>query len=261
MFLANRVIFFEYGVAGAFTCELASPLKSAIIAGSYLFTGLSLDSELVKHGLVKSSMYLYTEDLLALDSHRPTRAISTQTFQPQSYSPLVWEKWAQSLKNHPDRRFVEYLLKGIKQGFRIGFNRTQRLQNATSNLPNQAPSVISEYLARGVSFNRMVKLPVGVWPSGTHTSLVGTIPKKNKLGKWRLIVDLSSPSDHSINDGICPERSSLLYTSVDNLAAMILSEGQGSFRRIQYILTEPSPLACVRHQRFSLQSKMQSSGS
>lgn len=122
---------------------------------------------------------------------------------------------------------MEYLLKGIKQGFRIGFNRKQRLQNATSNLPNQAPSVISEYLAREVSLNRMVKLLAGVWPSGSHINLVGAIPKKP--GKWRLIVDLSSPSDHSISDGICPKRSSLSYTSVDHLAATILSEGQGSF--------------------------------
>ena len=35
-----------------------------------------------------------------------------------------------------------------------------------------------------------------------HTSAIGAIPKKNKPEKWRLIVDLSSPTDHSVNDGI-----------------------------------------------------------
>ena len=105
----------------------------------------------------------------------------------------------------------------------------QTLQNATSNLPNQVPSVISEYLAREVSLNRMIKLPSGIWPSDTHISPVGVIPKKNKPGKWRLIVDLTSPLSHSINDGISPERSSLSYTSVDHLTSMILLEGQGSF--------------------------------
>ena len=102
----------------------------------------------------------------------------------------------------------------------------QTLQNATSNLPNQVPSVISEYLVREVSLNRMIKLTSGIWPSGTHISPVGVISKKNKPGKWRLIVDLSSPSGHSINDGISPERSSLSYTSVDHLTSMILLEGQ-----------------------------------
>ena len=105
----------------------------------------------------------------------------------------------------------------------------ETLQNATSNLPNQVPLVISEYLARVVSLNRMIKFPLGIWPSGTHISPVGAIPKKNKPAKWRLIVDLSSLSGHSINDGILPERSSLSYTSVDHLTSMILLVGQGFF--------------------------------
>ena len=121
------------------------------------------------------------------------------------------------------------ILSGIRQGFRIGFNREQRLCNASNNLPSQVPTVISEYLAREVSLNRMVKFPTGIWPSGTHISPLGVIPKKNKPGKWRLIVDLSSPSDYSINNGICPERASLSYASVNHLATMILSEGRGSF--------------------------------
>jgi len=75
----------------------------------------------------------------------------------------------------------------------------------------------------------MWKLPSGVFPRGIHVSPIGLVPKKNKPGKWRLVVDLSSPSDHSINDGICRERSSLSYTSVDHLAALIVSEGWGSF--------------------------------
>ena len=34
-----------------------------------------------------------------------------------------------------------------------------------------------------------------------HISPFGIIPKKEQ-GKWRLIVDLSHPRDHSINDGV-----------------------------------------------------------
>ena len=186
-----------------------------------------LDLELFKSGLVRNGNYLYTQDLLALDSHRPLRDSSTSGAQYDS--PLVWERWAQLLEHHPDRRFVEYILTGIRQGFCIGFNRDQRLRNATCNLPSQVPAVISEYLAREVSLNRMLKIPLGIWPRDIHISPLGVIPKKNKPGKWRLIVDLSSPADFSINSGICPERSSLSYTSVDHLASMILAEGQGSF--------------------------------
>ena len=169
--------------------------------------------------MIESGKYLCTEDLLTLDTIVPVQSI-------QNFSPLVWEKWVQLLEHHPDRRLTEYILTGIRQGFCIGFNREQRLQNATSSLPSQVPSVISEYLAREVSLNRIVKLLAGIWPSGTHWE---PSQRRTKPGRWRLIVDLSSPPDRSINNGICPERSSLSYASVDHLASMILSEGQGSF--------------------------------
>ena len=135
------------------------------------FIGFLLDLELIKCGLVKSGSYLYTEDLLALDIHCSARAtaISTQTSHLQDYSQLVWEKWVQWLKHHWNRRFAAYILIGIRQGFCIGFNRMQTLQNATRNLPNQVPSMISEYWAREISLTRKIKLSVGIWPSGSHS--------------------------------------------------------------------------------------------
>jgi len=41
-------------------------------------------------------------------------------------------------------------------------------------------------------------------------------------------MDLSSPQDFSVNDGISSELSSLNYTSLDHLAALVLSLGRGS---------------------------------
>lgn len=35
-----------------------------------------------------------------------------------------------------------------------------------------------------------------------HTSRIGVIPKKHQPGKFRLIVDLSSPRGKSVNDRI-----------------------------------------------------------
>ena len=57
---------------------------------------------------------------------------------------------------------------------------------------------------------------------GIHTSLFGVIPKKSRLNKWRLIVDLSSPSDHSVNDGIAKELASLSYVYVDEVVSRVL---------------------------------------
>ena len=40
---------------------------------------------------------------------------------------------------------------------------------------------------------------------GVHVSPYGVIPKKSKPNKWRLILDLSSPTGHSVNEGIDKE--------------------------------------------------------
>ena len=60
-------------------------------------------------------------------------------------------------------------------------------------------------------------------------SPMGVIPKKNKPGMWRLIVDLLSPEGLSVNDGVDIDRSSLSYASVDHLSALVVSSGRGCF--------------------------------
>ena len=57
-----------------------------------------------------------------------------------------------------------------------------------------------------------------------HTSRLGVIPK-NTLGKWRLIVDMSSPEGGSVNDGIREAWCSLLYATVDDAIRGITSYG------------------------------------
>ena len=44
-----------------------------------------------------------------------------------------------------------------------------------------------------------------------------------------MIVDLSAPQGASVNDGIDSELSSITCTSIDHLAALVISEGRGSF--------------------------------
>ena len=61
-----------------------------------------------------------------------------------------------------------------------------------------------------------------------HVSKLGVIPKKHQPGKWRLIVDFSSPKGASINDFIDPSFCSLTYASVEDAAAYVFKAGQGA---------------------------------
>ena len=51
---------------------------------------------------------------------------------------------------------------------------------------------------------------------------------KNTAGKWRLILDLSWPDGHSVNDGIDPDLCSLSYVSIDDAVRAATRLGQGA---------------------------------
>ena len=61
-----------------------------------------------------------------------------------------------------------------------------------------------------------------------QTSFIGLIPKPHQPGKWRLIVDLSSPSPHSVNDAIKVDSCHIEYASVTDAAKIIRELGVGT---------------------------------
>ena len=90
--------------------------------------------------------------------------------------------------------------------------------------------VVERYLLDEVRANRVIKVHSVDEAKliGVHCSPVGVIPKKNRPDKWRLIVDLSTPEGHSVNDGISKELPSLSYISVDAVISGIVSLGRGA---------------------------------
>lgn len=64
--------------------------------------------------------------------------------------------------------------------------------------------------------------------ASVHTSPIGVLPKRSQPGKFRLIVDLSSPIGFSVNDGIDSPLCSLTYTSVAHAAELVASLGRGA---------------------------------
>ena len=91
-------------------------------------------------------------------------------------------------------------------------------------LASLQPSVIDQYL-----FTELEKRPFSIAPiPNLHVSRFGIILKKYQPGKWRLILDLSSPVGHSVNDGIPKEPFSVQYMKVDDVINGIMSLGRGS---------------------------------
>lgn len=134
------------------------------------------------------------------------------------------------LKDHPDVELAQYLLAGITEGFRIGFDHTHTCVSAKSNLlsAEQNPEVVRAYLQEEVDLGRVIGPLPKESSHGIHISPFGVIPKSGKPGKWRLIVDMSSPRGQSINNGISEELSSLSYISVDDVARVVALLGRNT---------------------------------
>ena len=146
-------------------------------------------------------------------------------------TPLRVEAWRAALRDHPDRALAHYLVSGLQQGFRIGFNYSSKLRSATVNMgsASQHPKVISSYLEKELQLGRMLgPFPSHVSGPPLHFNRIGVVPKGYNTGKWRLITDLSYPSSGSVNDGIDPSLCSLTYSSVDQVADMVVTLGQGA---------------------------------
>ena len=65
-------------------------------------------------------------------------------------TPLKSDVWCRELLQHPDREFVEIILHGITEGFRIGYDasKSQLKQQATNMLSASAHrEVVSHYIS------------------------------------------------------------------------------------------------------------------
>ncbi len=179
---------------------------------------------------VTGGTYPYTDDLLKLaEITAPSANMASAPLEGFTtiQSPLVWSEWEKALHEHPDQHFRDYILDGIGEGFRVGFDPLQRLRSAKKNMQSALinPAPVAEYLRTELEAGRVLGPFQEQQASDIHTSSFGVIPKKHQPGKWRLILDLSRPSGKSVNDGIAKDLSSLRYASVDDAAHIVMQMG------------------------------------
>ena len=66
--------------------------------------------------------YVYMQDLCTLEKRVPQLRGALPASACKVLTPLKVASWADALKDYPDRELAEYLLRGIDQGFHIGFD-------------------------------------------------------------------------------------------------------------------------------------------
>lgn len=201
------------------------------MVGVFIRTGVSPprwseQTEAFRQGCLANGAYLWRGDLARLQVRPATMESRVRGTAPVSPLSMRIDVWRRCLSQHPDEVLVVYILKGLEEGFSIGYDISVGLRQAHSNLPsaNNHPQVVEEYLQKEWELGRVRKCDIQI-ADDIHVNPFGVIPKK-AAGKWRLIVYLSAPKGHSVNDGIAEEVASLSYVSVDNV---IIGLGAGFF--------------------------------
>ncbi len=144
-------------------------------------------------------------------------------------TPLLWQQWEKELEEHPDRAWVEFLIRGVRHGFRVGHDQSTtvlKVQRGSMYKTSQHKGIVSDYLQNELRERRIWRVEEGM--ECVQCSPFGVIPKKGKPGRWRLIVNLSAPDGHSVNDGVSKELSRVTYTSVDEVAGRVVELGRGA---------------------------------
>ncbi len=181
--------------------------------------------------LVVLAGYRFTGQLLELErvSEGPDSRVLPGA--EEVVTPLKWKKWKEELSEHPDKVWVEFLVRGIREGFRLGCDQRKTglvRRGGTMYEATQHRKIIGDYLEKEVAERRVWKINETSQVDGIQVSPFGVIPKKDKPGRWRLIVNLSAPEGASVNDGIAKELARVAYTSVDEVVTRVLELGKGT---------------------------------
>ena len=129
-------------------------------------------------------MYSYTADLMCLNFCRPPHRYTVPELEQVS-TPLNPDIWEATLAAHPDRVYAEYVIAGLRDGFRVGFRWDAPLVSATRNMHSTTlrPVVISEYIADELARGRMLGPFPPSWKRRLYINRFGLIPKRSLHGK------------------------------------------------------------------------------
>ena len=134
---------------------------------------------------------------------------------PSITCPINVAALSSELASHLNKSLVHYLLHGFSHSFPIGYLGNPLIHYSPDlSSAHDHPEVITPYIkaecATGHTASPFTSPPF--FPLNINP--LGVVPKKQP-DKWRLIMHLSHPHNHSVNDGIPIEEFSLHYITVD----------------------------------------------
>ena len=225
----------QTGVRVSYTSVLAEPTSwiTPVMASSFPaldLGGLPLEAwALPLMGIVAGSgHYRYRADLLQLEAATPTTALA---LWPRGPTPLRYQALQEALRSHPDPEFTSFILRGLRDGFRIGFaHQSQRLRATNRNHPSSLanPTSVNAFIAAELDAGRLQGPVAASVKPLLHTSPIGLVPKGHTMNRWRMIVDLSFPATASVNDGIKADLCSLRYATLDDALQLVSRLGRDS---------------------------------
>ena len=215
---------------GPYHTQLSLPPEgdTSVLSSSSLFPSLSFSPPVPPK--LHDDQYKYMSQLLSLEACTIDESGQLPDYLCRIVTPLKLQALQEALQGHPDQAFAEYILQGTRKGFRIGCERSRiSLKSCSKNRLSamEQLEVVENYLGAELQAGQIVKIRPQEKERlpGLQCSPFGVIPKKNRPGKWRPIVDLSVPDGHSVNES---ELTSLSYVSVNEVVIGLLQCGKGA---------------------------------
>ena len=157
--------------------------------------------------------------------------LATSGILPNSTANVLHpQNIAHLLQQYPNRQFVETLISIAISGVRIGYEGSLFAQTRRSNHTSAFthPEIITNTIQSEIKtgwIKEIENLPVNY-----YCSSIDLVPKSSEDIQidWRTIFDLSSPDDHSVNDGIPKEYGTIIYETLDNAIRLIAQAEKGA---------------------------------
>ena len=118
-------------------------------------------------------------------------------------TPLQWEVWQEAMASHPDRDFMEYIIAGLRESFRIGYDyQGHKCKGCEDNMKSakEHPQVVDDYIMKECLAGRLLGPLDPQMFTEVQVSRFGVITK-SEPGSWRLILYLSSPVRAIVSTG------------------------------------------------------------